>query len=89
MMKEISVRLENGDGLHARPAAIFVRCASQFQSKIELEGKGQKKNAKSIMGLMGLGLEKGDQITLRADGPDESPALEALQTLIKNNFEEA
>ena len=88
-MKEVSVRLENGDGMHARPAAIFVRRASQFQSKIELEGKGQKKNGKSIMGLMGLGLEKGDDIILRADGEDESQALDALQTLIKNNFEEA
>ena len=87
-MKELSLKLENADGLHARPAAVFAKAASQYQSKIEITAKGMTKNAKSIMGLLSLSLEKGDDIKIVASGADEEAAGVALKALIENQFAE-
>ncbi|MBX2987059.1 MAG: HPr family phosphocarrier protein [Bdellovibrionaceae bacterium] len=87
-MTEFTVRLENAEGLHARPAAVMVKLASQFQSKIEIKAKGQVKNAKSLMSLLSLGLEKGDEIQIIAQGEDGAAAASALQKLIQNQFAE-
>lgn len=88
-MTELTLTLENADGLHARPAAILAKAASQFQAKIDLKAKGQTKNAKSIMGILSLGLEKGDRIQIVADGADEAGAAEALRALFQSQFAEA
>ncbi len=87
-MKELNLTLENAEGLHARPAAILAKVAGQFASKVEIKAKGQQKNAKSIMGLMALGLEKGDAIQIVADGADEGAALDKIADLIRGGFQE-
>lgn len=84
---EKTVRILNEEGLHARPAGLLVKKANEFQSKIEVRSGDFLKNAKSIMGLMALGLKQNAEITLVATGPDEAQALEALADLIARKFE--
>lgn len=85
-MTEITVLLENAEGLHARPAAILAKAAGQYQSKIEIKAKGQTKNAKSIMGILSLSLEKGDEIQIVADGADEAQAADSIKALFSSQF---
>ena len=75
--KETVIRLENG--LEARPIAILVQTASQYESSIYIETGDKKVNAKSIMGMMTLILQTGDTITVSADGKDEDAALEGIE----------
>lgn len=75
--KEITIRLENG--LEARPVAMLVQVASQFDSSIYLEAVEKKVNAKSIMGMMSLGLDTGEKVTAIADGNDEEASLEGIE----------
>jgi phosphocarrier protein len=76
MEKTLTIR--NRMGLHARPAAMFVQEASKFKSQIHVVKDGLQVNGKSIMGLMLLAAESGSKLTIKADGPDEALALEAL-----------
>lgn len=85
-MEKTTLILNNPDGLHARPAAIFVQEASKFKSDIEIEFKGQSVNAKSIIGIMSLGAFHGEKVTLTADGPDEKRALKSLKHLLENEL---
>ena len=87
-MKDVTLKLENADGLHARPAGMLAKAASGFQSKIELRSKGLSKNAKSIMSILSMSLEHGDEVQIVADGTDEGPAVEALRGLFQNKFAE-
>jgi len=73
-------------GLHARPAALFVQVASKFTSRIWVQTDSKKVNAKSIMGVMSLGVYLGEEITLIVEGKDEKEAIAALGRLIKSNF---
>jgi len=82
-MKEIKVEIKNKAGLHARPSALFVQVANQFESDVIIESNGEEVNGKSIMGLMLLAAEKGRHLTLKADGKDETEVLEALKKLIE------
>ncbi|WP_130807688.1 HPr family phosphocarrier protein [Senegalia massiliensis] len=82
------VVVKNKIGLHARPAALFVQTASKFLSKIYVEKKGRKVNAKSIMGIMALGVCQGDEIKLYAQGEDEKRAIEELEDLLLNKLEQ-
>lgn len=75
--KEITIRLENG--LEARPVAMLVQVASQFDSSIYLEAGEKKVNAKSIMGMMSLGLDTGEKVTAIVEGSDENAALEGIE----------
>ena len=75
--KEITIRLENG--LEARPVAMLVQVASQFDSTIYLEVGEKKVNAKSIMGMMSLGLDTGEKVVAVIEGNDEVAALEGLE----------
>lgn len=77
-MVERRVEVKLRTGLQARPAAMFVQEANRFSSDIFLEKDGKKVNAKSIMGLMSLAISSGTEITLMAEGSDETEALEAL-----------
>lgn len=70
-------------GIHARPATLLVNTASKFDSEILLELKGNAVNLKSIMGVMSLGVGKGDEITIIARGDDAIAALEAIDKVIK------
>lgn len=75
----------NPSGIHARPASLFVQCASGFKSSISLRDvtkDGDAKDAKSILMVMSLGMACGDQIEIVAEGEDESDALEALVSLV-------
>lgn len=76
-------------GIHARPATLLVQTASKYDSDINLEYKGKKVNLKSIMGVMSLGIGKGAEITISAEGKDEQLALDSLQdTLNKEHLAE-
>lgn len=88
-MQQREVEIINKLGMHARAAAKFVSAASGFESTIEIERNGRHVNGKSIMGVMMLAAARGNTITLHADGPDESEALDALQALIADRFGEA
>lgn len=82
------LKIVNKLGLHARAAAKFVELASGFISHIELIRNDQKVNGKSIMGLMMLAAARGTELTLTADGEDETEAAAALGALVQNRFGE-
>ncbi len=75
--KEITIRLENG--LEARPVALLVQVASQFESSVYLETGDKKVNAKSIMGMMSLGLDIGEKVNVIVEGADEKEALDGIE----------
>lgn len=79
-------KLESSDGLHARPAGLFVKTLSAFKSTVEVEVKGQKKNGKSIMSLMSLGASPGDELTVSINGEDADKALAAIEQLFASKF---
>ncbi|MDD5115924.1 MAG: HPr family phosphocarrier protein [Candidatus Omnitrophica bacterium] len=83
--KELTVK--NGQGLHARPAALFVQIANKFDSRITVRHDDEEVNGKSIMGILMLGAEKGSLIIVEADGVDAEEAMKELEKLI--NSEEA
>lgn len=87
-MTEREVQIVNKLGMHARPAAEIVKTAAKFQSHITLTRDDLEVNGKSIMGVMMLAAEFGSTITLRADGPDEAQAIEALAALVASKFRE-
>ena len=87
-MIRTQVTIINKLGLHARAAAKFVGCAASFSSKIQAGKDGQMVDGKSIMSIMMLAAGKGTVLDLHIDGSDEEAALEALQTLINNRFDE-
>ncbi|MFA6216543.1 MAG: HPr family phosphocarrier protein [Candidatus Omnitrophota bacterium] len=73
------VVVQNSQGLHARPAAVFVQIANKFDSRINVIRDNEKVNGKSIMGILMLGAEKGSVIELEAEGTDAELALEELE----------
>ena len=75
-------------GIHARPAAMFVKTANRFTCDIFVEKDGEKVNGKSIMGMMMLAAGPGSKLTVHAHGQDASQALTELETLIKRKFDE-
>jgi phosphocarrier protein len=75
-------------GIHARPAAMFVKIANRFTCDIFVEKDGEKVNGKSIMGLMMLAAGPGSRLTVHAEGQDASQALAEIETLIKRKFDE-
>lgn len=85
-MKEAVVN--NQVGLHARPATFFIQKANEYKSSIWVEKDDRRVNAKSLLGVLSLGIVKGTAINLIADGHDEKEAVEALVELISNNFTE-
>jgi len=87
MIKE-DLRIINKHGLHARPAAQFVKIAGKFQSEIKVIKDGLEVNGKSIMGIMMLAAEPGSTITIIVEGTDEGTAFQALKELITNKFYE-
>ncbi len=80
--------ITNKSGLHARPASQFIKVASGFQSAITIEKSGKSCNAKSIIGVLGMGISQDERIVLTADGSDEQEALDALVGLINESFGE-
>jgi phosphocarrier protein HPr len=80
------VVVPNKQGIHARPAEMFVRRAQQFQSKIEIVRDGYRIEAKSIMNLLTLGAAQGTELTLEAEGSDAQEAVDALAEVIEKDF---
>ena len=81
-VKEVMV--QNQVGLHARPATFFIQKANEFKSSIWVEKEERRVNAKSLLGVLSLGIVKGTTITLIADGSDEKEAVEALAELVRS-----
>ncbi len=83
------VVITNESGLHARPATFFIHKALSYKCSIWVEKGDRKVNAKSLLGVLSLGIAKGMTVTLIADGQDEQQALDGLETLINSGFSEA
>lgn len=84
--EEIILQIESG--LHARPAALFVKEASKFKSDIKLIREKKEYNGKSIMGILSMGLGKGEKITIQAEGEDEEAAVCELVDLLVNKLDD-
>src|SRR2546423_15289854 len=86
MVKEIVVT--NKLGIHARPAAMFVKTANRFECDVFVEKDGERVNGKSIMGLMMLAAGPGSRLTVHAEGQDAARLLNELEALLKRKFDE-
>jgi phosphocarrier protein len=87
-MEEREVEIKNRAGIHARPAALIVQTASQYDSNIFFQKDNEKINAKSIMGIITLGAGYKSKLTIVAEGDDESEAVDSIAELFENRFEE-
>ena len=83
-LKEVVV--QNQVGLHARPATFFIQKANEYKSSIWVERDERKVNAKSLLGVLSLGITKGLSITIMAEGPDEEEAVNDLVSLVSSDF---
>jgi len=86
IVKDITV--QNQVGLHARPATFFIQKANEFRSSIWVEKEERRANAKSLLGVLSLGITGGTDIRIIADGQDESEAVDALSNLVISGFAE-
>ena len=85
---EKEITIVNRLGLHARPAAMFVRIASRYRCEVWVEKEGEEINGKSIMGLMMLAAGQGSKLKIRCEGADAAKAMEEIEGLIKARFNE-
>ena len=83
-----TVVVTNPQGLHARPADLFVKLASKYQAKVEVIKEGERVDGKSILAILTLAAVEGTPLTLEATGPDAQAALDALAELVVRNFDE-
>lgn len=81
-MLEKSMKIQLKNGLEARPVAVLVQVASQYESSIYMECEGKRVNAKSIMGMMSLGLNIDEEVYVTADGEDEAEALASIEAFL-------
>lgn len=87
-MTSKEIIIENKVGLYAKPATLFVQAAARFRSDILISKEEKHANAKSLLGVLSLGICRGNRITLTASGVDEEAALDALSSLLSSNFAE-
>lgn len=87
-MHEVRVEVVNRAGMHARPAAEFVKLAGRFKAEVRLAKGDFEVNGKSIMGVLMLAAEQGSELAIRAEGPDAAEALDTLADLVRRGFEE-
>ncbi len=87
-MIQRSMTIQLTSGLEARPVAVLVQKASQYDSKVYIQAEGKKVNAKSIMGMMSLGLNMGEEVTVIADGEDETAAVESIEAYLSGHENE-
>lgn len=86
-MKKEVMAIQSPSGLEARSIAVLVQLASQFDSKVYLEAGGKRVNAKSIMGMMSIGLDTGESVTIEADGEDEEAAIARISEFLSGSNE--
>lgn len=87
-MTERTLTVSNRAGVHARPAALIVQAAKDFQCSIAIVKESERINGKSIMGLLTLGAAYGTELRIITDGPDEEKAMEVIVALFESKFEE-
>lgn len=87
-MTKTDVTITNNIGLHARPATFFIQKANSYKSLVWIEKEDRKINAKSLLGVLSLGIAKGMTVTIIADGADEKDAVNGLSDLINTGFAE-
>lgn len=87
-MTSKEIIIENKVGLYAKPATLFVQAAAKFRSDILVSKEEKHANAKSLLGVLSLGICRGNRITLTASGVDEEAAVEALSSLLSSNLSE-
>lgn len=87
-MVKNNVTITNNIGLHARPATFFIQKANSYKASIWIEKDDRKVNAKSLLGVLSMGIAQGMTVTLIADGADETDAINGLVELIQNSFAE-
>ena len=80
------VTIKNPEGIHARPATLFVKLASRFQSTIEIIKDSQRVDGKSILSILALAAEQGTELSIEARGPDADKAAKALSELVAQGF---
>lgn len=85
-VKDVAVK--NKVGLHARPATFFIQKANEFKSSIWVEKEGRRVNAKSLLGVLSLGISQENTIRIIADGSDEESAVDGLVKLVESGFED-
>ena len=85
-MKEFKYVIKDEQGIHARPAGMFVKEAAAFSSKVTISKDGKEVDAKRILGVMGLGVKKGHEVTFTFDGADEDAAYEAVSKFMQENL---
>lgn len=85
-MKEMTYQIRDRLGIHARPAGLLVKAAAEFPCQITLEKDGKSVDAKRILGVMGLGVKCGQEITLKCEGEREEEALEVLGAFLRENL---
>ena len=85
-MKEFHYVITDEQGIHARPAGLFVKEAAACECNVTISKEGKEVDAKRILGVMGLGVKCGQEITLRCDGEKEAEAIEALEKFLKENL---
>lgn len=82
------IQIRNPQGLHARPASVFVRIANKFESDVSVKKDGETVNGKSIMGLLTLAANQGSWLEIEISGPDAEPAMKELEGFLLNDKEE-
>ena len=87
-MKSCTVIIQNNEGLHARPATFFIQKANTYKSSVWVEKDDRRVNAKSLLGVLSLGITNGMTVNLIAEGTDEKEAIEGLATLIDTELKD-
>ena len=85
-MKEFRYVITDEQGIHARPAGLFVKEAAACECNVTISKEGKEVDAKRILGVMGLGVKKGQEIVLKTDGADDDAAMEKLSAFLKENL---
>ncbi|MDD6235725.1 MAG: HPr family phosphocarrier protein [Lachnospiraceae bacterium] len=85
-MKEIKYVITDPEGIHARPAGLLVKAAKEFTCDIKIAKDGKAMNCKAIFGIMGLGVKKGEEVTITFDGEDEDKACETINAFMQANL---
>lgn len=85
-MKQFSYVITDEQGIHARPAGMFVKEAAACECSVTISKDGKEVDAKRLLAVMGLGVKKGQEIILKVDGADEEAAIEKLSTFLKENL---